>query len=197
MDTKTSKGTSWFTLFAIFGCALIPLVSAFALFFWPPESFSLNTTHHGQLLTPPLSLNTLPFEARPFETRPSDTESLKSGSVEQQPSVNMLPNPWQLVSIQVSDDCQNISNDPLKTSIKVKENEQIIKALGRESHRVTSGVLCLSSPPIESIIDTKDTKLLTGIVDPNNQLIMVYQRTSDQRAIYQDLKRLLKYSKLG
>ncbi|GLQ30981.1 hypothetical protein [Litoribrevibacter albus] len=179
MTIERTKWSSWLTLVTIFSCALVPLLSAFVLFFWPPDSFSLETTHHGQLITPPLPVNAKqPLQHPENQNRVSEQSS------------------WQLVQIDIKAECKNNPNTPPVSASPTSmqhENEQIIKALGRESHRVTSGYLCLPASPLQAVQATE----MTGIVDPNHQLIMVYDSSSDQRAIYQDLKRLLKYSKLG
>lgn len=179
---------SLFPLMAIISCALVPLVSATALFFWPPESFSFETKHHGQLVSPPLLIN---------DNELNDHEALSSPEGLKK---------WRLAQILVQQNCDtkatgrsDSSMSPIKT-----QHQQIVSALGRESHRVTNVELCI---PVErysqwqnKLSEQNDQTVqssLSGIIDPQNQLIMVYPKDTPQRGIFKDLKRLLKYSKLG
>lgn len=176
MLKKSTPWSAWLTLTTLVTCALVPMVAAFALFFWPPADIELDTVHHGKLVSPPM-----PLAASDFIHTPKTTEAANTH--------------WQLVKIDLSETCHSQqhltaadSTDPLKL-----KHQQIISALGRESHRVTQARICLDQLPIP----TKTPSIYQGIVDPNNQLIMVYTSDAEQRGIYQDLKRLLKYNKLG
>jgi len=188
-DLNGNKNTiSLFPLMAIISCALVPLISATALFFWPPDGFSFETQHHGQLVSPPL---------------PIDNKALKikaAGS----PSEGL--NKWRLAELQIRPNCDDLGADspdnhlsPIQT-----QHQQIVSALGRESHRVTNVELCIpedrysqwkkNSTELDNLAVQSS---LSGIIDPQNQLIMVYPENTSQRDIFKDLKRLLKYSKLG
>ena len=192
LDSAINK-KSLFPLMAIISCALVPLVSATALFFWPPESFSFETKHHGQLVSPPLPIND--NELNTYQL--NDNEALSSPEGLKK---------WRLAQIQVQQNCHTKATDspdssmsPIKT-----QHQQIVSALGRESHRVTNVELCI---PVErysqwqnKLSEQNDQTVqssLSGIIDPQNKLIMVYPKDTPQRGIFKDLKRLLKYSKLG
>jgi len=169
------------TLSLVTGCALIPMIAAFTLLFWPPETMKLDTIHHGQLLSPPLPLKS--------NSANMTTDSAQSSDQH-----------WQLVEIKLSGNCSlsqtttvaETSTANTTPSLSAK-HRQIITALGRESHRVSQAQLCLKDLPLTK----PEGNTYQGIVDPSNQLIMVYSSSMDQRSIYQDLKRLLKYNKLG
>jgi hypothetical protein len=167
MTTNSSAQSAWFTLIIIFVCALVPMALAFGLYFWPPKNLTLDTMHHGQLLSPPIQLE-------------------QTGTK------------WQLVQITLGSECQQApesasagtNSDSSEPSLAYT-HAQIIKALGREAHRVSPGYVCLTDLP------TSNHPVLTGIIDPNNQLIMTYEPDATKRGILLDLKRLLKYNKLG
>jgi len=192
LDSAINK-KSLFPLMAIISCALVPLVSATALFFWPPESFSFETKHHGQLVSPPLPIND--NELNTYQL--NDNEALSSPEGLKK---------WRLAQILVQQNCDTKATDSSDSSMSpIKtQHQQIVSALGRESHRVTNVELCI---PVErysqwqnKLSEQNDQTVqssLSGIIDPQNKLIMVYPKDTPQRGIFKDLKRLLKYSKLG
>ena len=184
---------SLFPLMAIITCALVPLVSATALFFWPPESFSFKTKHHGQLVSPPLPIND--NELNTYQLNNNEALSSPEGFKK-----------WRLAKILVQQNCDvkaTGSSDSSMSPIKT-QHQQIVSALGRESHRVTNVELCIPAEQYSQwqnkLTEPNDQRVqssFSGIIDPQNQLIMVYPKDTPQRGIFKDLKRLLKYSKLG
>jgi len=197
LDSAINK-KSLFPLMAIISCALVPLVSATALFFWPPESFSFETKHHGQLVSPPLPINDNELNNYELNTyQLNDNEALSSPEGLKK---------WRLAQIQVQQNCHTKATDspdsnlsPIKT-----QHQQIVSALGRESHRVTNVELCIPAEQYSQwqnkLTEPNDQRVqssFSGIIDPQNKLIMVYPKDTPQRGIFKDLKRLLKYSKLG
>jgi hypothetical protein len=166
-------------LFAIFGCALIPLFSAYYLFFWPPEDLKIEKKHHGQLLNTPVKLSSIlsPSTTTPSITTPTTT----------------TPSNWQLATLIPADQC---SYQPSEETFQEREQQlsSIITALGREAHRVELTKLCI----MDNLATLSgNATLQTGIIDPMGYLIMLYPESANQRAIFQDMKRLLKYSKAG
>ena len=189
LDSAINK-KSLFPLMAIISCALVPLVSATALFFWPPESFSFETKHHGQLVSPPLPIND--NELNTYQL--NDNEALSSPEGFKK---------WRLAKILVQQNCDvkaTGSSDSSMSPIKT-QHQQIVSALGRESHRVTNVELCIPAERYSQWQNEPNDQTVqssfSGIIDPQNQLIMVYPKDTPQRGIFKDLKRLLKYSKLG
>ncbi|MFC3149685.1 hypothetical protein ACFOEK_01440 [Litoribrevibacter euphylliae] len=183
MNEKSTSWSSWLTLVTLLTCGLVPMVAAFVLYFWPPEDLKLDTIHHGQLLSPPLPVSSSNF----MHTATNEPEQSTTNTTDKAG--------WQLVHIELSAQCsaQQEASHSKQTDLLNIKHQQIISALGREAHRVSQAHLCLNQLPIQGL----DNSNYQGIVNPNNQLIMVYHQDVNQRGIYQDLKRLLKYNKLG
>ena len=161
--------------FAITLVALLPIVGA-SLMYFGGYGIPKDSVHNGELLTPPIPLPAM----------------MTSKS-------NELPASWQLISISHSHDCKTSKTDTsLNTSSQLSMLNQVKKALGREADRVSIQQVCkatLSQDVLTQIKGNQDE--LFGIIDPIGNLMMIYPANIDQRSIYKDMKRLLKYSKLG
>lgn len=178
METKTTVNRMrLLPLFLITFFGLAPMVAAFVLFFGNFHQ-QLEPQHNGNLLSPVIPLT---HQGKPDI---QDKSSLNVGQ-------------WQLVTLKATKGTSacSVSTDPATINPNNQKLEKIIQALGRESHRVKNGEVCLK-PSLRQVMP-KGADVASGIVDPLNNLIMIYPENASHKDIFQDIKRLLKYSKLG
>lgn len=189
-----------FFLLAIIALFALPLLSAWLLVgYWRPSS----TTNHGELLNP---------------VQPVSYLSLRQING-QELSENYLRGRWSLIYVgSASSECNRRCQDSL---YKLR---QVRLALGKDMDRVQTLFIMAALPDAKlaawlhnehaamtaGIADTQTldffSQAFAGVtamgdwiylVDPVGNLFMRYKAESDPKGILEDLRHLLKFSKLG
>lgn len=191
-------------LLAFFIILLFPFLGAWTLFF-KGEPHSLSTSNHGELITPLRNITALKLQDLDQNTL------IPASSLAQQ---------WWLVYLG-PEKCQQACHHTLYNM------RQIRTALGKDSHRlgklfiahphcpqsVCEQFISEQYPDLRKIrfnpqdfeslfltVGNKNERTLVGelyILDPQGNFMMRYSIESPPKEILQDLKRLLKVSKVG
>ncbi len=155
-------------LVAIF---VLPIAAATTVFYLAPPTPS---AHHGELLSPPLAL-----QSRAFVTLHGETAQFRD-----------LRTDWQLVFVLES--CED------RCGAEVDLLQRMQQALGKDAHRVTP--LLVTSIPPETW--PSPVKLWVGALDVGIYLVdeqgfaaLRYPLTTSPQGVLKDLRRLLKYAK--
>lgn len=192
IELRRRSRTSLVMLAAI---AFVPLLAAYAIFFFFPSLTPQGTTNEGELIDPPVSM------------------SAQRGATEL-----LAPGKWTLVVVTGSD-----CNDECERALYL--SRQVNIALGKDAERVqrtlvvadeeigaTLGELLEAEYPLVAVrLVTSEALLvalrqaagtadLTGYVfvaDPNGNVMMYYTPANDGEQMLKDLKHLLRLSNIG
>ena len=183
-------------LVALFSIAVVPMMIAYAMFFYFPELIPVSTTNEGELIQPPLAVATLNLvDATPIP-----------------------PGVWTLL-IPVAGHCDEVCVQRLYLS------RQIVIGLGKDADRVQRVALHSESAdePLLSLIETEHPDLLSYdydalaltsalasrsslgamdepvilLMDPNGNIMMLYRFDKIGMPLRKDIRHLLKISNIG
>lgn len=184
-STANSRSNSRIKLLLLMAIAFAPLLVAYATFFYFPEVIPKGTTNNGELIQPPFQAEAL------------------AADLAQQPS-------WTLLHLGASScptDCQQA----------LYLSRQVVAGLGKDSDRVARLLLTptplapaftafiakehpslqvrlLNTSPLEAISTTRPLILL---MDPNGNILLHYNLETAGKPLLEDLKHLLRLSKIG
>lgn len=174
----TQRQTPWPLLWLII-LFLIPFILAPLLFLFK-EDLPIKVKHTGQLLTPPIAIETLPFLRAEIKKEEED-KSVQSGK-------------WQLIYL-----CSTKTSKACEAHYDLLQ--RIHLALGKESIRVS--LLYPEQANTNTTLPRELTKDFSAnnqvlLIDPRGFLILYYPLPLENpKGMLEDIRRLLRYSHVG
>ena len=194
MSAEKKSGNRW-VLVALASLFAGPLVLAWVLYFtdvWRPTG----QAHHGVLMQPPQSLVQLSSQLTDAEGQLMD---------------EILKGKWSLIQV-VDGDCtancaavkQRIRQVRLALSHRRDRVQRVLVYTGdRVFETEDTGLLVINSSSDDSVLAVLDEFSINStdqsifVTDPLGNLFIVYPAEVEQKALLEDLKRLLRLSRIG
>jgi cytochrome oxidase Cu insertion factor (SCO1/SenC/PrrC family) len=195
-DSSPERNSNRRKLVGLFGIAIVPMMIAYAMFFYFPELIPVSTTNEGELIQPPLAASDLELV---------DATPVPAGV-------------WTLL-IPVAGHCDEGCVQRLYLS------RQIVVGLGKDADRVQRVALhsAPADPMLTSLIAAEHPDLLSYdfaadsfnaalakrfpaavnddqiilLMDPNGNIMMLYRAEKIGMPLRKDIRHLLKISNIG